>query len=82
MVQGADYLGLIKMGQKTITIKDASDQDYVVKDPQSFLNHLIQYHDVKRWTNGSSHYENDRSFNVTQSFFDDVQAKVNTLKFK
>ena len=82
MVQGADYLGVIKMGPKIITVKDTSGENYVVNDPQRFLDHLIQYHDVKRWTNGSSHYENNRSFNVTQSFFDDVQAKVNTLKFK
>ena len=46
MVRGADYLGVIKMGPKTITVKDTSGQDYVVNDPQSFLNHLIQYHDV------------------------------------
>ena len=82
MVQGADYLGVIKMGPKIITVKDTSGEDYVVNDPQRFLDHLIQYHDVKRWTNGSTHVENGRSFNVTQEFFNDVQSKVDTLKFK
>ena len=82
MVRGADYLGVIKMGPKTITVKDNSGQDYVVNDPQSFLKHLIQSHDVNRLTNGSTHVENGRSFNITKSFFEDVQSKVNTLKFK
>ena len=43
MVQGADYLGVIKMGPKTIMVKDNSGQDYIVNDPRSFLNHLILY---------------------------------------
>ena len=79
MVRGADYLGKIRMGVESITVKDTNGQDYVVSNPQSFLQHLIQYHGSG---NGSIHVENNRSFNVTQSFFNNVQSKVNSFKFK
>ena len=79
MVRGADYLGVIKMGPKTITVKDANGQNYVVNDPRRFLKHLIKQHGSG---DGSVHLENGSLFDVTQSFFDDVQSKVNTLKFK
>ena len=82
MVRGADYLGKIRMGLESITVKDTNGQDYVVSNPQSFLQHLIQYHDVNRWPNGSTHVENGRTFYITKSFFNNVQSKVNSFKFK
>ncbi len=72
-IDGADYVGLISMGPKTITVKNSNGKNYVVTNPQAFLKHLEEAHGSG---NSSTHIENGNSFYVTQWFYDNVKRKV------
>jgi len=55
---------------------DNSGKKYFVKEPQSFLNHLVEYHSFNKNGDYSIHEENGFYFTVTKDLFKKVENFV------
>ena len=57
----------------TLKIIDNSGREYVVKDPQRFFDHLIDYHSNNNEGNYSTHEENGYYFTITVELYTKVE---------
>ena len=56
-----------------LIIFDNLDRKYVVVDPQSFFDHLINFHSINKIGDNSTHEENGRYFTITKELFTKVE---------
>tara|TARA_B100000809_G_scaffold141488_1_gene139052 strand:- start:101 stop:313 length:213 start_codon:yes stop_codon:yes gene_type:complete len=63
------------IGDKVAQLKiiDNSGREYVIKDPQRFFDHLVDYHSNNKAGDYSTHEENGYYFTVTEELFTKVE---------
>ena len=59
-----------------LILTDNSSREYIVKDPQRFYNHLVEYHTKNKIADHSVHEENGFYFTVTGELFYKVENFV------
>ena len=59
-----------------LTLTDNSSREYIVTDPRSLYNHLIEYHTTNEKADHSVHEENGFYFTVTEELFKKVENFV------
>ena len=63
-----------------LILTDNSSREYIVKDPQRFYNHLVEYHTKNKIADHSVHEENGFYFTVTEDLFNKVENFVSNYK--
>ena len=63
-----------------LILKDNNSREYIVKDPQRFYDHLIEYHTTNKTADHSVHEENGFYFTVTEDLFKKVENFVSNNK--
>mgnify|MGYP003720356041 CR=1 FL=1 len=66
----------------TLKIIDNSGREYVVKDPQRFFDHLIDYHSNNNEGDYSTHEENGYYFTITVELYTKVENFIKNQWFK
>ena len=61
---------------KKLILSDNNSRNHIVKDPQSFYDHLIEYHTTNKIADHSVHEENGFYFTVTKDLFNKVESFV------
>ena len=56
-----------------LILSDNNSRKYIVKDPQRFYDHLIEYHTTNKIADNSVHEENGFYFTVTKDLFNKVE---------
>ena len=59
-----------------LILSDNNSRKYVVKEPQRFYDHLIEYHTTNKIADNSVHEENGFYFTVTEDLFNKVENFV------
>ena len=59
-----------------LILTDNSSREYIVKDPQRFSDHLVEYHTKNKIADHSVHEENGFYFTVTEDLFKKVEDFV------
>tara|TARA_Y100000590_G_C15359068_1_gene878193 strand:+ start:523 stop:720 length:198 start_codon:yes stop_codon:yes gene_type:complete len=57
---------------KKLIILSNNNKEYVVNNPENFLNHLKKYHSKKGKGDNSIHEENGYYFTVTNDFYKSI----------
>ena len=63
-----------------LILRDNNSREYIVKDPQRFYDHLIEYHTANKTADHSVHEENGIYFTVTEDLFEKVENFVSNNK--
>ena len=63
-----------------LILSDNNSRKYIVKDPQRFYDHLIEYHTTNKIADNSVHEENGFYFTVTEDLFNKVENFVSNNK--
>ena len=63
-----------------LILSDNNSRKYVVKEPQRFYDHLIEYHTTNKIADNSVHEENGFYFTVTEDLFNKVENFVLNYK--
>ena len=63
-----------------LIIRDNNSREYIIKDPQRFYDHLIEYHAINKIPDNSVHEENSFYFTVTEDLFKKVENFVLNYK--
>ena len=63
-----------------LILSDNNSRKYIVKDPQRFYDHLIEYHTTNKIADNSVHEENGFYFTVTEDLFNKVENFVLNYK--
>ena len=63
-----------------LILSDNNSRKYIVKDPQRFYDHLIEYHTTNKIADNSVHEENGFYFTVTEDLFNKVDNFVLNYK--
>ena len=63
-----------------LILSDNNSRKYIVKDPQRFHDHLIEYHTTNKIADNSVHEENGFYFTVTEDLFNKVENFVLNYK--
>ena len=63
-----------------LILSDNNSRKYIVKDPQRFYDHLIEYHTTNKIADNSVHEENGFYFTVTEDLFKKVENFVLNYK--
>ena len=63
-----------------LILSDNNSRKYIVKDPQRFYDHLIEYHTTNKIADNSVHEENGFYFTVTEDLFNKVENFVSNYK--
>ena len=63
-----------------LILSDNNSREYIVKDPQRFYDHLIEYHTTNKIADNSVHEENGFYFTVTEDLFNKVENFVLNYK--
>jgi len=59
-----------------LILSDNNSRKYIVKDPQIFYDHLIEYHTTNKIADHSVHEENGFYFTVNEDLFNKVENFV------
>ena len=59
-----------------LVLFDNNFREYIVKDPQLFYDHLIEFHTTNKIADNSVHEENGFYFTVTEDLFKKVEKFV------
>ena len=59
-----------------LVLTDNRSNEYIVKNPKHFYNHLIEYHTTNKTADHSVHEENGYYFTVTEELFNKVENFV------
>ena len=59
-----------------LILRDNNSREYIVKDPQRFYDHLIEYHTTNKTADHSVHEENGFYFTVSGDLFKKVENFV------
>ena len=63
-----------------LILKDNNSREYIIKDPQRFYDHLIEYHITNKTADHSVHEENGFYFTITKDLFKKVENFVLNYK--
>ena len=63
-----------------LILSDNNSRKYIVKDPQRFYDHLIEYHTTNKIADNSVHEENGFYFTVTEDLSNKVENFVSNNK--
>ena len=63
-----------------LILNDNNSREYIVKEPQRFYDHLIEYHTTNKIADNSVHEENGFYFTVTEDLFNKVENFVLNYK--